>query len=87
MSRKNNPPSGSKEGGKKKEIRFPVKCIAFKNPVHSLPSHCLVLDLFQMKATFKGYFYPSLMSYRNDPGLLQGRGQGMGLCGDLMHPI
>lgn len=84
VSRKNNPPSGSKEEGKKKkrkkkEIRFPVKCLAFKNPIHSLPSHCLALDLFHMEPTFKGYFYPSLMSYRNEPGLLQGRGQGMGL--------
>lgn len=63
VSRKNNPPSGSrgeKKGRKKKrkEIRFPVKRIAFKNPIHSLPSHCLVLDSFHMKATFKGYFIP-----------------------------
>lgn len=83
VSRKNNPPSGSKgekKGKKKKrkEIRFPVKCIAFKNPIHSLPSHCLVLVLFHMKATFKGYFYPSLMSCRNEAGLSQGRGQGRG---------
>lgn len=85
MSRKNNPPSGSKE--EEKKIRFPVKCIAFKNPIRSLPSHCLVLALFHMKATFKGYFYPSLMSYRNEPGLLQGRGQGMGPRVELMHPL
>lgn len=83
VSRKNNPPSGLR----RKKVRFSVKHIAFKNPSHSLPSHCLVLDLFHTKATFKGYFYPSLMSYRNEPGLLQGKGQGMGLRVELMHPL
>lgn len=38
-----------------------------------------------MKAAFKGYFYPSLMSDRNEPRLLRGRGQGTGPRAGLLR--